>query len=204
MWLLGWCSWLLRCSKWFSMVHVILGGLILALDTKWLGFLLQCALCIINSFFLSFFLSFWETIGSSVFIYLLSDFVFLFLVFPHPYMVLPVPVISSFIPICVWFAPHLMLFPLIMLCVHKPWVFPESLSVNSSMYVVYPVFLHKSHYFTLPLVSRVLPATRPWHLHFLFSKDALTWSKVPLKTWLTYKVFIFKINAVLLNFLFIK
>ncbi len=55
------------------------------------------------------------------------------------------PVISSFIPICVWFAPRLMLFPLIMLCVHKPWVFPESLSVNSSMcvgVVVYPVFLH--------------------------------------------------------------
>ncbi len=38
MWLLGWCSWLLRCSEWFSMLHVILGGWILAQNTIWLGF----------------------------------------------------------------------------------------------------------------------------------------------------------------------
>ncbi len=31
--------------------------------------------------------------------------------------------------------PHLLLFTLITLCVYKPWVSPESWSVNSSMYV---------------------------------------------------------------------
>ncbi len=74
------------------------------------------------------------------------------------------PVISSFIPICVWFAPHLMLFPLIVLWVHKPWVFPESLSVNSSMWLCILCSVIKFPLFLLPLVSRVLPAARPWQI----------------------------------------
>ncbi len=54
-----------------------------------------------------------------------------------------------------------------LLCVHKPWVFPESLSVNSSMWLCILCSVIKLPLFLLPLVSRVLPAARLWHLSSL-------------------------------------
>ena len=41
-------------------------------------------------------------------------------------------------------------------------------------------------------------------LILLFSKNALNWSKVTVKTFIMLQKIIFQINAVLLNFLFIK
>ncbi len=51
-----------------------------------------------------------------------------------------------------------------LLWVHKPWVFPESLSVNSSMWLCILCSVIKFPLFLLPLVSRVLPAARPWQI----------------------------------------
>ncbi len=41
-------------------------------------------------------------------------------------------------------------------------------------------------------------------INFVFCKDALNWSKVTVKTFIMLQKFLFQINAVLLNFLFIK
>ncbi len=79
------------------------------------------------------------------------------------------PVISPFIPICVWFVPHLMLFPLIMLCVHKPWVFPESsLSLCPSTRLWGCVSCVPSLKSLIPFTSRLLPATRLWQYIYLY------------------------------------
>ncbi len=87
-------------------------------------------------------------------------------------------IISSLVPVCVWLLLTCWCFPWYTFYVFISPEFPLSLCLFTRLHSgVFCVLLLKLPLFTLPLVSRVLPDTRPWHLvvHLIKIYDSFAW-----------------------------